>query len=139
MLCVFNFFISIENYLSHSYPREIAFQYSKSYPSAEVTSNCEYENSMLVLPGEINQHTEKSENITVKKLKIDKILIINCCYFYPVNDITKYKVYNPTVEQNLMDAKKHFLNFKAYQYEGFGINERKLLDKLCFKIKVFSE
>lgn len=138
IFCLFNYYKSYEDYLSHYYPRDIAWQQIKSNPLAEVNTTCEYENSWSVMPKKINLDLNKSENITNHNLN-NKILIINCCYFYPVNDISKYNTYKPNSEQKLIDSKKHFLNFKAYQYEGFDKDERKILDKISFKIKVFSE
>lgn len=139
VLGAYNFFIAFDNYLSHSYPRDIAWQYLNAAPSAEIISYCEYENSWSALPKKINKDLYKFENISTSNSKSDKIYIINCCYVYSVNDLSKYNAFNPTSELKLIDSKKHFLNFKAYQYEGYGADERKLLDKLSLNIKVFSK
>jgi hypothetical protein len=88
----------------------------------------EYENSWYVGPN-INN------NLINEKRNNDSLVLINCCYFYPVNDLKKFHPINTKYGMKVFD---HFLNFKAYQYEGFGIVERQNLDKMALKIKVLS-
>lgn len=138
LVCIYNFFIAFENYLSYSYPRDTTWHFINNYPYTEVTSYCEYENSWSVIPQRTIISKNKLETPSNNNSNFDTLLIVNSCIFYPVNDLSKFKIFNPTPEQNLILSKKHFLNFKAYQYEGYGTNEREMLDKLSMKIKVFS-
>jgi hypothetical protein len=48
-------------------------------------------------------------------------------------------LFHPELKLSLLESGNHFLNFKAYQYEGYDIQERKNLDKLSLKINVYYE
>ena len=138
IFCVYNFFINIKDYLSHFYPKEIAWIHINNNHLANLTTYCEYFNSWSVLPHIFNNKNNINKDTSNLNSINNNLLIINCCFFYPVNDLLNYYRYKPTSKQKLVDIKKHFLNFKAYQYEGYNKYERQNLDKLNLKIKVFS-
>ncbi len=137
LICIYSFFIQFRNYLSFSYPKDIAWKYINSMPNAEFITFNEYKNSWLHFPHKINKLSTFSQNNLNAKLQNNKVHVVNCCYFYPVNDASEYIVFKPTAQLKLIEIKNHFLNFKGYQYEGFGEKERSILDSLKFQIKVF--
>lgn len=130
LTCSCNFLIAFKNYSSYSYPRDIAWSLINKYPSARINSICEYENSLSVFP----KHTSSNSQITKYSMKLQ---LINCCFFYPVDDKSKFQEFRPKYTMELLEHKIHFINFKGYQYEGYGKDERELIDKLRFEIKVF--
>lgn len=129
---IYNFIISIEYYKSYSYPRDVSWNLIKEYPNAKINTIFEYENSWSVMPKPTNFKPIQNE-------ESNQIYLINCCYFYPINNLEKYHEFKPNSNLKYYKSYNHFLNFKAYQYEGYSIQEREYLDRLSFKIKVFYE
>jgi hypothetical protein len=129
---VYNFIVAIENYKSYSYPRDVAWNLIKEYPKEAIHNICEYENSWSVTPEPINYKS-------IQNQQSNKIHLVNCCMFYPVDNLIKYHEFEPSSNLKLDKSYEHILNFKAYQYEGYGIQEREFLDRLSLKIKVFHE
>ncbi|MBD0297901.1 MAG: hypothetical protein ICV51_04450 [Flavisolibacter sp.] len=120
-----NFMYKFNYYKTFSYPRDIAWELIKSYDIRELEEICEHSNSWSVFPKQKG------------KLR-SNIILVNCCYFYPVTNINNYKLFTPKYNYKLIVSKRHFNNFKAYQYEGYNIIERKNLDKMNLKIKAYT-
>jgi len=119
----------IQDYLKITYPRDVYWQYLKTYPFTHIKQVSEYDNFWSNLP-------QKLDSLYIEKNKRDSIIIVNGQYFYPVDDKNKYKVYKNN-QHRLIFEKPHFLNYKAYQFEGYGIEERRLIDSLQFQIKIY--
>jgi hypothetical protein len=66
-----------------------------------------------------------------------RIIIVNNCYFWPFTDLSKYAIYVPPQEYTLIYSKPHFINFKAYQFEGYSIIARKNLSLANLRIKAY--
>jgi hypothetical protein len=121
---------------SFAYPRDIAWTLSKTHQLKNIESACEYPDSWSVIPVEeehILRGSPKSPTDTLAD-----IILVNACYFYPIDDRSKYQTYTPKSDERLIDSKPHFMNFKAYQYEGYGIAERQNVDAFKLEIKTFS-
>lgn len=63
-------------------------------------------------------------------------VIVNSCFFYP---ITHERITVLKGNFLVLSEKKHFINVKAYQYEGYGYSERQRIDKMNFKIKLLKK
>jgi hypothetical protein len=121
---------------SFAYPRDIAWTLSRTHQLKNIENACEYADSWSVIPVEeehILRGSPKSPTDTLAD-----IILVNACYFYPVDDKAKFQTYMPKSNERLIDSKPHFMNFKAYQYEGYGIAERQNMDAFKFEIKTFS-
>jgi hypothetical protein len=132
-----NFGVNFIHYNSFSYPRDIAWKLSKTINLEDIENVCEYDDSWSVMPSK-NEYTN-SDIHTIINSQFHNILVTNCCYIYPVNDLTKYHLFYPKDNYTLMESKPHFINFKPYQYEGYSIVERHNIDKINLQIKLFSK
>jgi hypothetical protein len=129
LLMSIQFFFQLQSYRNIAYPRDVYWSYLKTYPRTKIVEISEYENSWSNLP-------QRLDSLYINPEIKDSISIVNGQYFYPVNDIKKYHKYTGKTGKLIFD-KPHFINYKAYQYEGYGINERKLIDRMKLRIKVF--
>ena len=128
ILMTVQYIFQINSYQKIAYPRDVYWTYLKKYPKKNITEISEYKNSWTNLPLRL-------DSIYVEPKLKDKIIIVNGQYFYPVDQASKYQKYTVKTGQIIFD-KPHFINYKAYQYEGYGIEERRLIDRLQFRIKV---
>ena len=129
LIAVVQFFLRINDYLKISYPRDVYWQYLKTYPFENIKNISEYANSWSNLP-------QKIDSIYIDKNKTDTITIINGMYFFPFDQAGKYHLYQVQKNKKPIFDQPHFINWKAYQYEGYGKQERQLIDSLKLRIKV---
>ncbi len=124
---VTNFGVNFIHYKSFAYPRDIFWKYSKANKLQSIDNICESDYGWSVIP------------TNEEKIHSPKIIIVNGCYVYPFTDISGFRLFIPPDGYYLLESKSHFINFKAYQYEGFSIIERRNIDKLSLQIKIFSK
>lgn len=134
---VINFGTKFTNYLSISYPRDIFWTLNETENLNNVTTVCEYTNGWSVKPGE-KEYFEYLANHPQTKATSSQTIVVNGCFYYPVNNIAFYHPYIPEQSHTLIKTNPHYLNFKAYQYEGPSIAERQNIDQINFQIKIFS-
>jgi len=134
ILFIVNFCFQFNQYISFSYPRDIGWELNKTNNLNDIEYTCEYEDSWSVIPINDDEKNIKLKNDTYSS---PKVILINGCYIYPANNISKYHPFIPKPNEVLMKSKPHFMNFKAYQYEGYGDNERSIMDKMQIQIKIF--
>lgn len=122
------------NFLKVTYPRDVAWDLKNKVKESEIKDICEL-GDWSVFPA----HEGKSSSGGLKLQLLDSAnyLIVNACFFYPINDINDFKAYVPDTEYVSLFESQHFINHKAYQYEGLSVGERKNIDSLNLKIKVF--
>lgn len=143
--CIFltEFGFKFSAYQTVYYPRdwEISAMASK-YDVEEYTKVFEYANSMeygekwrlgirkngKTLFPPMNQNQVDS---------VSKIVIVNAGYLFPVKDISLYKAYQSPSRYQLIDSKPHFMNYKAYQYEVYSIEERKNIDAMNLQMRTY--
>jgi len=130
LLLSLQFYFQIQTYLKISYPRDVYWHYLKTYPFSQIKEISEYEHSWSNLP-------QKIDSLYINKNQKDTITIINGQYFYPIDTPKKYHPYHPNNSKKQILNRLHFINYKAYQYEGYGIKARQLIDSLQFKIKIY--
>jgi len=143
LLCIsfiftINFGTKLVNYLSISYPRDTYWKLGETTNLAEVQTVCEYGNGWSVNPGEKEyfQYLYKHPSTIIST---ESIIVANGCFYYPVNDMSAYHEFLPDNTYTLIDKRPHYLNFKAYQFEGPNIAERQNIDQLNFQVKIFSK
>jgi len=138
LLVVFMMIIGIGNYLKNffqynqiAYPKDVFWKYLRYTSPKIIKEVSEYKESWSNLP---SAHYIKNEKIIFKQ---DSILAVNTQYFFPVEHLSKYKAYKVPVNYKLIFKGKHFLNFEAYQYEGYTPNARKIIRKIHPDIKIY--
>lgn len=123
-LFIISFIINYKEYYSFKYPIETLSNFEEN--NLKILNKCEHENVYW------NFYDSKKNNLTNPYL-----IITNLAYFHPIKHIENFKAYTPPKNYKMIFCKKHFLGFKAYQFEGFKKEERETLDDLNLKIKVF--
>ncbi|MBK9727430.1 MAG: hypothetical protein IPO86_04840 [Saprospiraceae bacterium] len=134
---ILNFAVCFKNYASISYPRDIYWSLYNSQIVTALETVCEYENAWSKIPA--SKEIRMKSNDLQSKHETQNILAINLCYFYPVNDPIKYHPFIVDKNYNLINSWPHFLNFKAYQFEGFNKLERQNLDSFNFQMKIYAK
>lgn len=138
LVVILNFGINFTQYYSISYPRDIYWKLSKTYRWEDIENVLEYTKSWSVMP-EYTDHIHYPNIPIIRGEKFPKVLVTNCCYAYPVNNLEFYHKFTPNDNYNLLATKTHWLNFKAYQFEACSITERNTIDKINLQIKIFSK
>ena len=130
LMVLFIIYNQTTEYLKIAYPRDIYWKYLRHTDKKLIKEISEYKNSWSNLPDRFLEN-EKISNTT------DTIIAVNTQYFFPIKDISKYKVYIPPQNKKLIFEAPHFLNYKAYQYEGYSTIERENIRKMKLKIKIY--
>lgn len=138
LIFISGFALKFHEYYSIAYPRDVFWELSKNNDLKDVETICEYPYGWSVTPGEIEYIFYSAAN---KKTYTNSKphLMTNGCYYYPVSDYALYQPFVPGKNLRLLESKPHYLNFKAYQYEGHNISERENIRKMNFQIKVFAK
>ena len=119
----------MKDYLRISYPRDVYWTYLRHTKKDLIKEISEYDDSWSNLP---TRFIDK-EKITNTK---DTIIAVNTQYFFPVKDFLKYHPYKNTRKKLIFSA-PHFLNYKAYQYEGYTSKERENINKMKLFIRIY--
>lgn len=125
------FYITITEYKSYYYTKDIAWQFYNQYRFKTAAEVFEYNKSTSDMPN--FGICKKKKPLPFSK----KIIFVNASGFYPFNDIQNYAPYKSPKGYRLVFAGLNSLVFKAYQFEGYDIQARKNLDKAKLKIKVY--
>jgi len=129
VIAVVFFVFQVHNYLKISYPRDVYWTYLRAYPRQQIIEIAEDEQSWSNLPQKIYVKPDEMRN--------DSIISVNTFYFFPMDSSKLYRVYQVGAKQKLIFDKLHFLNFKAYQFEGYNLKARKLIDSMQLHIKLY--
>ena len=129
LLISLEYFFQLKEYLQIVYPRDVYWQYLKTYPDDKIINLSTYKNAWSNLP-------ERLEGKYIDASKKDSIYIVNGMFFYPYDTVQQISLKLPEKLRLIFD-KLHFINYKAYQYEGLNIEERKRVDSLNFHIQVY--
>jgi len=132
VLIFVQFLWQIHHYTRFSYPKDVYWKYLKSYPASRIIEISEYEKAGSNIPPlEVNLYT----NYDIR----DTVILVNGFYFYPFDDSSKWHSYTPPPGYELIFKNLHFINFKAYQYEGYAIEERRLIDSIRPVIRMYKK
>ena len=138
LVFVFNFAVNLIHYKSFSHPRDVVWKLSKTNKFEDIENVCEYHPAGgSAMPRKIGLMNPGGRAVTSNRSP--NVVVTNCCHLNRVKDLTKYQAYIPKNNYSLVETAPHFLNAKAYQYEGYGIVERRNMDRLNLQIKVFSK
>ncbi len=130
ILISIQFYFQMQDYLKIAYPRDVYWKYLKTYPFDRIKQVSEYKNAWPVLP-------QKLDSVYIDKNKANSITIVNGQYFYPVDSYEFFYKYKALPTEKQVFKKPHFTNYKAYQFEGYDIKAREILDSLKLQIKIF--
>ena len=133
ILSLVNYYSNFVQYLRISYPKSVYWKFLRHTDPNLIQEVSEYEESWSNLP---SAHYIQNEKIINTK---DTIIAVNTQYFFPVEHLSKFKAYMAPENYKLILKGKHFLNFKAYQYEGYTPNARKIIRKIKPEIKIYKK
>ncbi len=131
-IIVTTFIFNLIEYKSYAYPQDVAWSVIKQNPNYELQELCEYP----PLSNMIQYAQEKNNN------NIDgthRLIIVNGCFYYPLNNSNLYQEYIPEKGMQLILNKPYFHNYSGYLFEGCNIEERAMYKKLKLSIKVYME
>ena len=129
-IAVIAFIFNLIDYKSYAYPKDIVWEINNTTSYNNLMEVCEHDDSWSVMDYINSKHRPAPT--------ADDIILINGCYFYPLENIKTYNAYMANENDKLIITKPHFINYKAYQYEGYSIVARKNIDSLKLKIKVYT-
>jgi hypothetical protein len=133
---VFSFFKIFIQYKTYSYPRDIGWKYVNIYGKNAVHNICEYNGGVSQVPARVL--TKKSISPTEKIYdSFYFVALVNCCYHNTFFDIEKNKRFYLKTGGVLIESLRPYYLFKPYQYEGYGIEERRNIDSLQPLIKAY--
>ncbi len=135
IIFIIQFSVNFLTYKSLGYPRDIVWDLSKKYDLKKIKSVFEFDD----LDSQIEEVIYHSRGFERKNLLPNNIIILNFFPYYCPYPFSEYHPYTPEKNYHLIAVKPHFLTFKAYQFEGYGIMERKNLDKINLQIKIYSD
>jgi len=108
-----------------AYPNDVILNTKTNYPDRNIAYFFEYNDVWNKLDSNIKSESD--------------LILVNAAIYYPLNETEKYKPYLAADEYNLLFSKPHYINFKAYQFEGFSIQERKNIKDFNLIIKLYSQ
>jgi hypothetical protein len=128
------FIMNFIEYKSYAYPLDEEYRLSKQFDLQNALYLNENQDAMQISPDYHN--ISKGSR---KPSKDDKamILVNFDYYFFPLQDISHYKPLKTDSRYKLILNKPYFLNFKAYQYEGFNVTARNNISSMDLHIKAF--
>ena len=138
---IVNFGFNFINYNSYAYPRDIVWQLIKANKLNNVENVFEYDDRWPVMPK--GNELICSDYHGKLNSSYYNIILIGGNFdanIYIVNDLNKDYKFNPDDNYHLLESKRSFMNFKAYQYDsGASMNERHNMDKNNLIIKILSK
>ncbi len=132
-------FISFINfsseYLSLAYPGDVLYKQKIKINNTE-SSNLINESPPLFKiskPG----HIYKKSNLSYPTIYTENdFVLINFCFYYPISN--EYTAYQPSMSQKLLYDAEHWQSFIAYQFEGSSIEERELLGRRNYRVRIYT-
>jgi len=131
VLSLYSFFIFNERFSAIAYPCNVL------YDEGIIIQNLDANNQHYELPIYINATSPPPRNMETEApyIKDTNFVIVNFWLYTPVtNQILRYK---PEENMELIFSRPHFLTFPAYYYEGYSIEERAILKREDFHIKIY--
>ena len=125
------FTINLIEFKSYAYPQDVAWEVVNHNPNHNLEEACEYPPlvNMLLYAQEKNNSETKSQ----------RLVIVNGCFYYPLNNDKLYHEYIPETGMELIINKPYFHNFKGYLFEGCNKEERAMYKKLNLAVKVYKK
>ncbi len=124
------YFFQMNAFFEIAYPKDVYWTYLRHLKKENIHEIFEYEDSWSDLPSRFLDEVDKTN-------AEDTITAVNTCIVFPVDDIRKYHAYMPKKNAVLIYKKPHYLNCKAYQFEGYNTKERQVLDSIDLQIRLY--
>lgn len=128
-ISVFSFLPRFMEYLSYDYPKDVAWSFEENHPDILFTEHCEAGESWSMLGNYNEQHPSAMIS--------QKYHIVNACFFYPIVAPEAVTTYIPSQKNELLVEVPYFQNFIAYQFEGLSPEQRRRLQAMDLKIKIY--
>jgi hypothetical protein len=133
---VFSFFKIFIQYKTYSYPRDIGWKYVNIYGKNAVHNMCEYRGGVSQIPASM----QAKNFVSCSEIKYKHyycIALVNCCYHNEFRNVQQNDVFYSKRDKTLIETFFPYYLFKPYQFEGYGIEERKNIDALRPLIKAY--
>ncbi|MDO7853093.1 hypothetical protein [Hymenobacter convexus] len=137
VLAVVSFAVFFFSYQKVEYPFDLLYsRYSNNYAGEQFS----YFNEIGASPG-LKYDMPQPRWATTKSpasLKQDTTALVNFAFLFPIRVIPGP---NPLLNKRnkVLYSAPHFINFKPYQFEGYNIQERELLQKAQYKYQIVTE
>jgi hypothetical protein len=135
---IINFSFNFFQYKTISYPRDVAWEISKTIYLDDIENICEVGNSWSLMPKN-REYLHSEVQIKREISQQHTIIVTNCCAVCSGISPSIYHEFKPSDGYILLESNPHFINFKAYQYEGYNIIDRQNIDDINLHIKIFSK
>jgi hypothetical protein len=131
VLLVISFAINFTNMKSFYFPRDVAWKYVNM--GKKIINYCEFDEFW----SQIN--IKETVRVTANKNNdFQSVVMTNGCSYYPVESLEHFKPFVPKPNYQLLESHAYWSLFKGYQYEGYSMPERKMVDFMNFKINVYA-
>ncbi|MCX5855418.1 MAG: hypothetical protein NTZ24_12775 [Deltaproteobacteria bacterium] len=121
-------------YLSLAYPGDVLYQNKIRIYNTD-SSNLINESPVLFKisnPG----HVYKKSNFSYPAIYTENdFVLVNFCFYYPISN--EYTAYQPAKYQKLLYDAQHWQSFIAYQFEGSSIEEREMISRRNYRVRIY--
>jgi hypothetical protein len=129
---IISFSMHLKNYLNIAYPRDTYYSFVKQGTNhRELTEFNNIWDFRYYYRNKTNNNTETNN-------KGADIILLNNYFYYPFKNVEQTDTFISN-DYKIIYSKLHFLNFKAYQFEGYDIEARKNFDYYNLHIKVYKK
>lgn len=133
---VFSFCFNFQQYRQYCFPRDIGWKYINIHGRTFLNSICEYKGGESQIPSG-TERAKKPKYVDKRTASFLFYNIINGCYHDRFDSVKKNDISYVVKYGTLLEKHSAFYCFKAYQYEGYNVAERKTIDSLGINIKVY--
>ena len=137
-LAMASFFVNLVDYRSVAYPRDVLSALVEERAQTRLRFYNEFEKNWTYVSTLTSADFERMDTTSDASSTVPLMTMVNCCFFYPVDSMENYHPFHAPKDAQRVRNERHFLNFKAYQYEGQNPSCRELLDELDFHIQVYN-
>ncbi|NDI99868.1 hypothetical protein GWA97_12330 [Flavobacterium sp. LaA7.5] len=131
-IAIVTFIINLIEYKSYAYPQDVAWSVIKQNPEYNLEGVCEY-------PSHVNMIQYAQEKNNRNNRGSNQLIIVNGCYYYPLNNRKLHQEYTPENNMKLILNQPYFHNYKGYLFEGCTSEEREMYKELNLAVKVYKK
>ncbi len=122
-VALISFALSWKEYRTVTYPRDVLFAQLESHGKKAIRTTTEFKNFIPFY----TRKTEESAQFT----------LVNFGIVFPYRKRTDFRSYAPKNDETLMFDAPDCSSFKAYQFEGYNVEERANIDKQTPRLKIY--
>ncbi len=123
LLALISFALSWKEYRTVNYPRDILFDQQEQHGKAAIQTTTEFKNFISFYA----QQPTKNASYT----------LVNFGIVFPYRELSDYRVYRPKSNDTLVLDVPDCSSFKAYQFEGYNLEERANIDQQTPRLKIY--